>query len=152
MKLKNFSILVVLVIAMILPTACNADGGKKAGKGSEAVNSDNPGEEMDVSKVLIKGKINIVDFYSEYCPPCRRIAPILAKLDKKRDDLVVIKVDINRPGHKGIDWKSPLAVQYGLRSIPHFKIFDENGEKIAEGIEAQQKVGAYLSESNIQLK
>ena len=49
-----------------------------------------------------------------------------------RDDIVVVFVDINRPETKGIDWKSPVAVQHGMRSIPHFKIFGPDGKLIAE--------------------
>jgi len=56
-------------------------------------------------------------------PSLRAIAPKLAELHKSRDDIAVVKVDINRPGVKGIDWSSPVAQQYKLHSIPHFKIF-----------------------------
>ncbi len=73
MKIKILSILVVFVIAAILPVACNADKGQSGDKKSgEIVNSENPGEEMEISKYLVEGKTNIVDFYSEYCSPCRR--------------------------------------------------------------------------------
>ncbi len=150
MKIKILSILVVFVIAVILPTACNADKGQSSDKKSSLiVNADNPGEELDINKYLVKGKINIVDFYSEYCPPCRKISPLLSKLNKKRDDISVIKVDINRPGKSSIDWRSPLAKQYELRSIPHFKIYDKEGKKILEGQEAYQKVMVYIQEAGI---
>ena len=149
MKNKILSILVVLLIAIVLPFACNAEKKQKVDKESLIVNSGNPGEEMDITKHLIKGKINIVDFYSEFCPPCVRVSPYLIELNTKRDDIVVLKVDINRPGKNRIDWKSPLAAQYKLRSIPHFKIYDENGKKILEGQEATQKVYNYFKEANI---
>lgn len=149
-NLKISFILTILVIAMFLFSACNTD--KTSGNsGSAIANADKPGEELDISIYLTNGKINIVDFYSEYCPPCKKISPLLSKLDKKRDDIVVVKLDINRPGVRGIDWRSPLAKQYGLNSIPHFKIYDENGDKIAEGNEAYQKAIVYIQESGIEL-
>ncbi len=147
MKFKILSILVVFLIAAILPVACNADKGQSVDTKSHGiVNSDNPGVELDILKYLIKGKTNIVDFYSDYCPPCRKISPYLSKLDKEREDIVVIKVNINRPGKSSIDFASPLAKQYGLRSIPHFKIYDGEGKLLSEGIEAHPKVMTYLRE------
>ena len=91
------------------------------------------GERVDISKYIVKGKTTIFDFFSEYCGPCVQVAPRLEALHKQRDDVVVVKVDINRPGHQGIDWKSPVAQQYGMNSIPHFKVFGPDGKLQAEG-------------------
>jgi hypothetical protein len=60
------------------------------------------------------------------------VAPALEKLHRTRDDIVVVKVDINRPGIRGIDWKSPVAQQYKLNSIPHFKVYGPDGKLMAE--------------------
>jgi|UniRef100_UPI00404B991D thiol-disulfide isomerase/thioredoxin len=98
------------------------------------------GEEVDITKYLVPGKTVIFDFTSEYCPPCRAISPYLDKLHANRDDIMVVKVDINREGHKGIDWRSPVAVQYEMNSIPHFKVYGPDGEKLAEGDAARDMV------------
>lgn len=90
------------------------------------------GAEVKLADHLVAGKTVIFDFYSDYCPPCVAIAPELEKLHAKRADVVVVKVDINRPGIKGIDWKSPVAQQYNLRSIPHFKVYGPDGKLRAE--------------------
>jgi thiol-disulfide isomerase/thioredoxin len=90
------------------------------------------GAEVKLTDHLVAGKTVIFDFYSDYCPPCVAIAPELEKLHAKRADVVVVKVDINRPGIKGIDWKSPVAQQYNLRSIPHFKVYGPDGKLVAE--------------------
>jgi thiol-disulfide isomerase/thioredoxin len=115
----------------------------------QAVNAFNPGGEFDIESYLQKGKINIVDFYSDYCPPCRQISPLLKKLDKQRQDLVVLPVDINRKGVKGIDWQSPLARQYDLTSIPHFQIYDADGNLSKEGQEAYAEVLTMLASAGI---
>jgi thiol-disulfide isomerase/thioredoxin len=115
----------------------------------QAVNAFNPGGEFDIEPYLQKGKINIVDFYSDYCPPCRKISPLLKKLDKQRQDLVVLPVDINRKGIKGIDWMSPLAQQYKLNSIPHFLIFDADGNLSKEGQEALVEIMRWLINAGI---
>jgi thiol-disulfide isomerase/thioredoxin len=90
------------------------------------------GTPVKLTDYLIPGKTIVFDFYSEYCGPCVQVAPALEKLHRTRDDIVVVKVDINRPGIKGIDWRSPVAQQYGLRSIPHFKVYGPNGKLLAE--------------------
>ena len=102
------------------------------------------GEEVKLEKYIIPGKTTVFDFTSEYCPPCRAVSPRLDKLHAKRDDVVVVKIDINRPGVKGIDWKSPVAAQYGMRSIPNFKVYGPNGKLQAEGKEASELVYSWL--------
>jgi thiol-disulfide isomerase/thioredoxin len=114
-----------------------------------AINAFNPGAEFDVESYLQKGKINIVDFYSDYCPPCRKISPLLKKLDQQRQDLVVLAVDINRKGVKGIDWLSPLAQQYKLNSVPHFQIYDAAGNLTKEGQEAYMEILMLLNSAGI---
>lgn len=104
------------------------------------------GSEINLKDQLVAGKTTIFDFYSDYCPPCRELAPQLEKLHRARADLAVVKVDINRPGTKGIDWRSPVARQYDLNSIPHLVIFGPDGRKLAEGDEAWAMVDRWLGQ------
>jgi thiol-disulfide isomerase/thioredoxin len=115
----------------------------------EAVNAANPGQPLDLKPLLRPGRTTIVDFYSQYCPPCRRMSPLLDELGQKRSDLQIVKVDINRPGVTGIDWQSPLARQFVLKSIPHFKIFDGNGNVVDEGDQAMRKILGWLRAENL---
>ena len=112
------------------------------------INSDNPGQEIDIKEFIQTGQTTIFDFYSDYCPPCRRISPLLERLDSKRQDILVHKVDINRPGVR-IDWASPLTRQYNLRSIPHFKIYGSSGELKSEGQEAYSEIIRLLRSESI---
>ncbi len=90
------------------------------------------GEEIRLADYLVPGKTVIFDFTSKYCPPCRAYDEPLHLLHTRRDDLVVVKVDINRPGVQRIDWQSPVAQQFGLRSIPQFKVYGPDGKLLAE--------------------
>ncbi|MCP5103278.1 MAG: thioredoxin family protein [bacterium] len=108
-----------------------------------------PGEEVDIERMLARNKITIFDFYSRYCGPCVKISPLLERLDRKRNDLVVVKIDINRPGVRGIDWKSPVIKQYGIRSIPYFIIYDDGGSRTHEGRAASGEVYQLLSREGI---
>jgi len=102
------------------------------------------GQEVQITDYLVPGKTTIFDFTSEFCPPCRAISPRLDELHARRDDIVVVKVDLNRPGIKGIDWQSPVAKQYNMHSIPHFKVFGPDGKLIAEGDKARALVTGWF--------
>jgi thiol-disulfide isomerase/thioredoxin len=103
------------------------------------------GAEVTLADYMVPGKTMVFDFTSEYCPPCRALAPRLDKLHADRTDLAVVKVDINRPDVKGIDWQSPVARQYGLRSIPHLKVYGPDGKLLAEGDAAYEMVAGWLA-------
>jgi thiol-disulfide isomerase/thioredoxin len=105
------------------------------------------GAEIQLADYAVTGKTTVFDFYSEYCPPCRAIAPHLEALHSARPDLAVVKVDINRPGHRGIDWKSPVAAQYQLRSVPHFAVYGPDGKLAADGDEAYEMVVSLIKAS-----
>jgi len=90
------------------------------------------GSEVALSDYLVPGKTVIFDFTSKYCGPCQAYNEPLADLHAKRADLVVVKVDINRPDVRGIDWESPVARQYDLHSIPHFKVYGPDGKLLGE--------------------
>lgn len=65
---------------------------------------------------LIQNKV-IVDFYANWCGPCKMLAPILEKIS---NDIKVVKVDIDK--------YHDLARTYGVMSIPCLIIFDEGKE------------------------
>lgn len=114
------------------------------------VNAGREGQAIDLKGLPVKGKTTLVDFYSPYCPPCVKIAPLLEQLAQKRSDLAIKKVNIQRPAVQGnIDWQSPLAKQLGLRSIPHFVIFDKKGKQVAQEKEAMQQVLDWLKEAGL---
>jgi thiol-disulfide isomerase/thioredoxin len=95
---------------------------------------------VNLEKSIVKGKTNIIYFYSEYCPPCQKIAPFLRKLDESRPDIAVIKIDINRTEVTGIDLQSPVAKQFKLKSIPYFIVISPWRKLICEGREAYSYV------------
>lgn len=106
------------------------------------------GETIDLAAHLVPGKTTVVDFTSKYCPPCRAYDEPLAKLHSGNPDVAVVKVDINRPGVERIDWQSPVAQQFGLRSIPHFKVYGPDGQLVAEGTAARQLVDGLIAKSS----
>ena len=105
------------------------------------------GAPVDLAQFAVPGKYTVFDFYSEYCPPCRAIAPHLDALHHARADIAVVKIDINRPDHRGIDWKSPVASQHHLRQVPTFVVFGPDGKQQSEGDAAYHQVVSWIEES-----
>ncbi len=126
----------------------SSDSGTQQAEGSDVQQVGN-GEELTLTRFLTSGQTTIFDFYSEYCSPCRKISPLLAQLDTKRQDITVIKVNINRPGVTGIDWDSPVALQYGISAVPHFMIYSPEGQLMAQGKEAYSMVALILHQQGI---
>ena len=90
------------------------------------------GQPVKLTDYLVPGKTVVFDFYSDFCGPCVQVAPALEKLHQTKPDVVVVKVDINRPGIKGIDWDSPVVRQYKVQAVPHFKVYGPDGKLKAE--------------------
>lgn len=121
-----------VVIALTLALWLGIQNSEAAGRVLDG-NRGREGQSFDLRRVVSRGTFTLVDFWSPYCGPCLKLAPYMKKLAAKRSDLKVVKLNINRPGVKGIDWKSPLARQYKIRSVPFLVIFDKNGREIAHG-------------------
>jgi thiol-disulfide isomerase/thioredoxin len=102
------------------------------------------GQKVELKNYLVSGKTTVFDFYSEYCPPCRALSPRLEQLLKSRDDIAVVRVDINRPDVQEIDWQSPVAREFDLQSIPHLKVYGPDGKLLAEGQEARDMVEKWM--------
>lgn len=80
------------------------------------------------SDVLGASEPVVVDFWAEWCGPCKMISPALEEISEEMGDKVKIaKVNV--------DENQDLAIQYGVRSIPMLLMF-KNGEI------ADQMVGA----------
>lgn len=134
--------LVAAAAAFAVARADEAGAAPSHAKGAEPADISH-GQEVKLSDFLVPGKITVFDFYSHYCPPCMAEAPLVRKLHESRPDLAVVEVDINRPGIRGIDWESPVAKEFQLDSIPHFKVYDAKGKLMAEGDEAREMVDGW---------
>jgi thiol-disulfide isomerase/thioredoxin len=114
------------------------------------LNKGREGQVFAVTDYLTKGKLNLVEFTSPSCPSCGALAPLLSKLAAQSPNLVVNRVIIDRPqAGPGVDWQSPLARQYELRSVPYFKVYDAAGKLVADGEPARKMVAKMLIEADL---
>jgi len=82
-------------------------------------------EVIDASAVPV-----LVDFYADWCPPCRRLTPLLEKLSKELDgQLKIVKLDVDN---------TSLAPQFGVMNIPTMILF-KNGQEVNRLIGNQSK-------------
>ena len=81
----------------------------------------------------------VVDFWAEWCAPCRTLGPILEKLaEEAAGTFRLAKLDV--------DANSKIAMDYGVRGIPAVKAF-RNGQVVAEfsGLRSEEQIRTFLN-------
>jgi thioredoxin 1 len=82
-------------------------------------------------KVLDSEGIAVVDFWAEWCGPCRMIGPLIEEMAKEYDGKALIaKVDV--------DSNPEISYKYGVRSIPTV-LYLKNGEVVDKQVGATSK-------------
>ena len=83
------------------------------------------GETVDIQRHCAAGKITIVEFYADWCGPCRILGPKVEERVNRDPDLVLRKINI-------VDWHSPVCEQNGIRAIPFVQVYDRSGNKVGD--------------------
>lgn len=81
-------------------------------------------------EVLQAGQTVLVDFYADWCGPCKMMGPVVEELASEQSDVKVCKINI--------DEEMAVAQKYGVMSIPTFIAF-KNGEVAGKQIGAVPK-------------
>ncbi len=77
-------------------------------------------------KSEIASGVALVDFYADWCGPCKMLAPIIEQVANEVSDITVGKVNVDESGE--------LAAEFGISSIPTMIIFKD-------GVEVKRLVG-----------
>ncbi|MET9952348.1 thioredoxin [Streptomyces sp. NPDC006339] len=81
-------------------------------------------------KVLKSEKPVLVDFWAEWCGPCRMIAPSLEAIAAEHDEITIVKLNI--------DENPATAAKYGVMSIPTLNVY-KDGEVVKTIVGAKPK-------------
>ena len=92
-------------------------------------------------EVLKSSNLVLVDFWAEWCGPCKMIAPALEEISEEMNDNLEVK-------KLNIDDNPKTPQEYGVRGIPTLILF-KNGEKISEkiGVLPKSKISEWVKES-----
>jgi len=116
---------------------------KKARASSSYVMRGKDNRPIDHSRYLRRGLVTVVDFYADWCGPCRTLAPKLDKLIKSHSGVVLQKVNIG-------NWGSSVAERYNVTSVPNVRVFDRNGNMVAPPTSNLGKIDANIKRAKKQ--
>jgi thioredoxin 1 len=76
---------------------------------------------MTFHEILNQDKLVLVDFFAEWCGPCKMMSPILKEVkDELQEDISIIKIDVDK--------NQSLAAKYQVKGVPTFMLF-KNGKQ-----------------------
>jgi thioredoxin 1 len=81
--------------------------------------------------VLKSDKPVLIDFWAEWCPPCRMISPAVEEISKEYEGKAIV-------GKVNVDFNQGVAVRFGIRNIPVLLYF-KNGEVVDKQVGAAPK-------------
>ncbi len=81
------------------------------------------GEQVDINQCLALGNVTVVEFYADWCGPCRRLSPSLEQMAQIDPEVALRKIDIVR-------WGTPVAQQFNIHSVPQVNVYDRAGHLV----------------------
>ena len=82
------------------------------------------------AEVMGRGLPVLIDFYADWCGPCRMMAPVMEEIAAERDDVLVGKINVDEEGE--------LAAAFGVQSIPLIVLY-KDGRVAAQSLGARPK-------------
>jgi thioredoxin-like negative regulator of GroEL len=99
------------------------------------------GTQVDINQHLALGSVTVVDFYADWCGPCRQLTPNLEQMASSDPQIALRKIDI-------VNWKTPVAQQFNIHSIPQVNVYDRGGRLVGTVMGADVgKVRSYVAQA-----
>ena len=86
--------------------------------------------EKDFENEVLKKECAVVDFFADWCGPCKIMSPIIDEISEEKSNVTVVKVNV--------DESPDLASKYQILSIPAICIF-KNGELVKKFVGVTEK-------------
>ena len=111
-----------------------------AGRGQQ-VEVISHGTQVDIAKHLAPGNVTVVDFYADWCGPCKQLSPSLEQMARTDPQIALRKIDI-------INWKTPVVRQFNIHSIPQVNIYNRGGRLVGTVVGADtEKIKSYVAQA-----
>ena len=112
-----------------------------AGRRGEAIEVISHGGQVDINQHLALGNVTVIDFYADWCGPCRQLSPHLEQMARSDPDIALRKIDI-------VNWKMPVAQQFNIHSIPQVNVYDRSGRLVGTvfGVDLE-RVKSYVAQA-----
>jgi thiol-disulfide isomerase/thioredoxin len=81
------------------------------------------GAQVDINRHLALGNVTVVDFYADWCGPCRQLSPNLEQMARSDQEIALRKIDI-------VNWKTPVVRQFNVNSIPQVNVYNRAGSLV----------------------
>jgi len=78
------------------------------------------GAQVDINQHLALGNVTVVDFYADWCGPCRQLSPSLEQMARSDPEIALRKVDI-------VNWRTAVARQFDIHSVPQVNVYNRVG-------------------------
>jgi thiol-disulfide isomerase/thioredoxin len=99
------------------------------------------GAQVDMNQHLVPGNVTVIDFYADWCGPCREFSPSLEQLARDDAEIALRKIDI-------VNWKTAVAQQFNIHSIPQVNVYDRNGHLVGTVLGGDlEKVKSYVAQA-----
>jgi thioredoxin 1 len=127
-----------------IAAAYSAQGARQAGQVTgrgQPVEVISHGAQVDINRHLALGNVTVVDFYADWCGPCRQLAPSLEQLARSDPEIALRKIDI-------VNWKMPVARQFNVHSIPQVNVYNRGGSLVGTVNGADiDKIKSYVAQA-----
>ena len=107
----------------------------------EAVAVISHGAQVDINQHLALGNVTVVDFYADWCGPCKRLSPSLEQMMRTDPEIALRKIDI-------VNWNTAVARQFNVHSIPQVNVYDRSGRLVGTVVGVDfEKVKSYVAQA-----
>jgi thiol-disulfide isomerase/thioredoxin len=99
------------------------------------------GASVDIAKHLALGSVTVVDFYADWCGPCKQLSPSLEQMARTDPEIALRKIDI-------VNWNTAVVKQHNIHAVPQVNVYNRGGRLVGTvvGVDVD-KVKSYVAQA-----